>query len=578
MVSESEKPLSLERVHQSLVAAQRELETSGQGELVEISAHLEVLIYRVKSHLPPVQEPVKIENDSITLTNETPPEVVASEAATNPAVLPEPELLLPPIYQSEVEETIVVELPAAPADAPADAPSASPESAPSLVPAHPEVTNEPEASPAVIAAPTRQTVQPPPLKAPPPPMIKPKSMRLPNGNATRAYSAALGSVLKIPLERLEWLDPWPAGLSLSEQMYVAGTPEVAGEYVVRWRRVGESAVEGEFLLTINADPRSLWKDLPSDRSDPFWKEDSDKKQGGSAVANVVAASVRGRSHAHVGSFRDDDFGMHLPPEDDPNGWHLLCVADGAGSAKSSRRGSQVACNVIIEKLKELLVDSPEGLAAELDARSREAEESEKADSAFWTRTLYHVLGTAVGHAQAAVRKEADALGVSIKEFSTTLLVSIVRRTTKNAWFVGTYWVGDGAIGMWSPEWAAPKLFGEPETGEYAGQTTFFTSEDLSRAETVQKRLRYTLVQDFGFLALMTDGISDPKFPTEQMLKMPAAWATFQEDINAVLTVLAAGQPNTDQQLLDWMDFWSAGNHDDRTLLLLVPRAAEVETN
>jgi serine/threonine protein phosphatase PrpC len=409
-------------------------------------------------------------------------------------------------------------------------------------------------------------------------MIKPTSMRLPNGNATRAYSAALGSVLKIPLERLEWLDPWPAGLSLSEQGSVAGTPEVAGEYVVRWRRVGESIVEGEFLLTINADPRSLWKDLPSDRSDPFWKEDSDKKQGGSAVANVVAASVRGRSHAHVGSFRDDDFAMHLPLQDDPFGWHLLCVADGAGGSKSSRRGSQVACNVIIEKLKELLVDSPEGMAAELDARSREAEESEKADSAFWTRTLYHVLGTAVGHAQAAVRKEADALGVSIKEFSTTLLVSIVRRTTKNAWFVGTYWVGDGAIGMWSPEWAAPKLFGEPETGEYAGQTTFFTSEDLSRAETVQKRLRYTLVQDFGFLALMTDGISDPKFPTEQMLKMPAAWATFQEDINAVLTALAPGEPNTDQQLLDWMDFWSAGNHDDRTLLLLVPRAAEVETN
>jgi len=401
-----------------------------------------------------------------------------------------------------------------------------------------------------------------------------KPIRLPNGNASREYSCRLDAFLKIPTDRLEFLQPWPEGMLVQPDGVIRGTPVAAGEHIIPWRRRGEGAVEGEFHLTINADPRSLWKDLPSDRSDPFWKPDTDQKQSSSALACVAAGSVRGRSHAHVGSFRDDDFGMHLPSDQDPHGWHLLCVADGAGGAKSSRRGSQVACKVVIDKLREMLVEAPEGLSAELDLRSRDAAVQDKADGAFWARTLYHVMGTAAGHAQAAVRKEADAIGTSIKDFSTTLLVAIVRRTTRGAWFVGTYWVGDGAIGMWRQGWPAPKLFGEPETGEFAGQTTFFTSEDFGRAEVVHKRLRYTLVEDFDFLALMTDGISDAKFATEQMLKAPEPWAEFQADLGGVLVDLGKGTTDVDAQLMGWMDFWSAGNHDDRTLLLITPRRLE----
>lgn len=401
-----------------------------------------------------------------------------------------------------------------------------------------------------------------------------KPIRLPNGNASREYSARIDAFLKISADRLEFLQPWPEGMLVQPDGVIRGTPVVAGEHIIPWRRRGEAAVEGEFHLTINADPRSLWKDLPSDQSDPFWKPDTDQKQSSSALACVVAGSVRGRSHAHVGSFRDDDFGMHLPSDQDPHGWHLLCVADGAGSAKSSRRGSQVACKVVIDKLREMLVEAPEGLSAELDLRSRDAAEQDKADGAFWARTLYHVMGTAAGHAQAAVRKEADAIGTSIKDFSTTLLVAIVRCTTQGAWFVGTYWVGDGAIGMWRQGWPAPKLFGEPETGEFAGQTTFFTSEDFGRAEVVHKRLRYTLVDDFDFLALMTDGISDAKFATEQLLKAPEPWAEFQADLGGVLVDLSKGTASVDAQLMRWMDFWSAGNHDDRTLLLMTPRRLE----
>jgi hypothetical protein len=417
------------------------------------------------------------------------------------------------------------------------------------------------------APPLKGTRVPAPLPAPPP-----SHRRIPsNGNVGKAFECDLAALTGVAAGSLALEGPLPAGLSLDERSRLVGTPTAAGEYRLRWQS-RQSSLAGELLLTVNADPRSLWKNLASDTSDPYWKADSDRAERSTEVARVAVASVRGRSHAHVGSFRDDDFGLHVPVAGDPHGWHILCVADGAGSAKSSRKGSKVACEAMVGKLKELLVDAPDQAAAEFNSRSLEAVEADISDS-FWHPRLYQVLATAAHHAQSAVRTEAECQKKAIKEYSTTLLATIVRRTRRGAWFVGAYWVGDGAIGMWKEGWAAPKLFGEPESGEYAGQTTFFTSEDFNRGDLIGRRLRYTLVESFDYLAMMTDGISDPKFPTEHLLKQGESWKDFSKDLDEVLSEMRAGSAETDARLLEWMDFWSAGNHDDRTLLLMVPREA-----
>lgn len=60
--------------------------------------------------------------------------------------------------------------------------------------------------------------------------------------------------------------------------------------------------------------------------------------------NIVVSSKRGRSHANVGSFRDDDFAFKFI---DHTGWSIVCVADGA-NAKLARKGSSIACNAIID--------------------------------------------------------------------------------------------------------------------------------------------------------------------------------------------------------------------------------------
>ena len=74
---------------------------------------------------------------------------------------------------------------------------------------------------------------------------------------------------------------------------------------------------------------------------------------------------------------------------------------------------------------------------------------------------------------------------------------------------------------------------------------------------------------------MTDGISDPMFETENNLNSFNKWAEFwdklktgfpDDEISGV--DLKDDNEESKDQLLKWMDFWSPGNHDDRTLVIL----------
>ncbi|MBK9225311.1 MAG: protein phosphatase 2C domain-containing protein [Flavobacterium sp.] len=66
---------------------------------------------------------------------------------------------------------------------------------------------------------------------------------------------------------------------------------------------------------------------------------------------MVVASKRGRSHANVGSFRDDDFAFK---DFENTGWSVICAADGAGSAKLSREGSKIAVTELLNFFSENL--------------------------------------------------------------------------------------------------------------------------------------------------------------------------------------------------------------------------------
>ena len=72
---------------------------------------------------------------------------------------------------------------------------------------------------------------------------------------------------------------------------------------------------------------------------------------------------------------------------------------------------------------------------------------------------------------------------------------------------------------------------------------------------------------------MTDGIYDPKFVVEANLEKIEKWKEFLFDLdgNNEENIKIDFQPDNvkiAEKLNKWLDFWSPGNHDDRTLAII----------
>lgn len=68
--------------------------------------------------------------------------------------------------------------------------------------------------------------------------------------------------------------------------------------------------------------------------------------------------------------------------------------------------------------------------------------------------------------------------------------------------------------------------------------------------------------------LMSDGVSDPKFETDANLNNPDKWDALWDDLKENGVDLTDDNEASKDQLLDWLDFWAPGNHDDRTIAIL----------
>ena len=90
-----------------------------------------------------------------------------------------------------------------------------------------------------------------------------------------------------------------------------------------------------------------------------------------------------------------------------------------------------------------------------------------------------------------------------------------------------------------------------------------------------RRLRFCIEDDFTALLLMTDGVSDPMFGTDAELNNIEKWNElwdklkngFPED-NISGVDLSDDNERAKDQLLNWLNFWKPGEHDDRTIAIL----------
>lgn len=331
-------------------------------------------------------------------------------------------------------------------------------------------------------------------------------------------------------------------------------------------------LERKIPFVINQDPRKLWKNLPVDwenMSEPKYQNEDMQEEyvkvecldDGIPQKDIVAASKRGRSHAQEAKPRDDHFKMsHLD-----NGWYIMAVADGAGSAMYSREGSRIACETVISHCEKEL-EKCQGFEDNinlwhLDQGSVDAGKLISAD-------VYRIVGNAALKAHKAINEEAKQQQFPSKTFATTLLLAICKKF-EFGWFVASFWVGDGAMCLYDKEAHSATLLGIPDEGEYAGQTRFLTMPEIfSNPKEFYGRLKCKIVPDFTALFLMTDGVSDPKFETDANLNNPDKWDALWTDLKENGVDLSDDNEAAKEQLLNWLDFWSPGNHDDRTIAIL----------
>lgn len=335
-------------------------------------------------------------------------------------------------------------------------------------------------------------------------------------------------------------------------------PDTQGDHTFSWDINTSSRLQLDLL--VNADPKSLWKNLEPASDLPYAKPHTATAYLEGEGYKIIAASRRGRSHAHEGTFRDDDFSVTITDF----GWDILIVADGAGSAKCSREGSRLACSTatmfLQEKIPQLLGDN---FLALLDGRSdggdRHRSEIQQA--------LYQVLCGAAFAAYKKIEEEAKTTDRDLKEYSTTFLCSIVRRMKKGI-LVASFGIGDGAIGVYNGETNEVELMNSPDGGDFSGQTRFLTMTELiGDGAEMMRRIKYRVFDSFTAMFLMTDGISDPKFGTDNSLLSPEKWQALGEDLLTHVDFSAKNKKAADE-LCEWTDFWAQGEHDDRTLAIM----------
>jgi len=403
-----------------------------------------------------------------------------------------------------------------------------------------------------------------------------QSVFLPNGTVNKAYQAKIDfmqlgwdDIISYEMENLE-----ETGLSFDrEEKVLSGNPKISGDLKIKmlFKIDGESEEtplnEKVFTIIINPDPKSLWKSIESDKNAPFAKEDNVAVASTFLDKKIVVASKRGRSHANVGSFREDDFAFK---NFDTNGWSVLAVSDGAGSAALSRKGSKLACDTLIDYFEENL--DKENLKEFDEILLHHYHKTDADSSKKISHFGYNTLSKAAHFVNQKIEEFAAANNEELKKFHATLIFALVKKYDFG-YAILTFGVGDCPIGLLNKDLTEITLMNVIDVGEFGGGTRFITMPEIFQSDKLSSRFGFKLVNDFSYLMLMTDGIYDPKFVVEANLEKIEKWNEFLSDLNGKNedgSKVDFEDENADiaTQLSTWMDFWSPGNHDDRTLAII----------
>jgi len=390
---------------------------------------------------------------------------------------------------------------------------------------------------------------------------------------------------------------------------IEGTPTTNGDFfaTIWWsdQRGGHLFVKRDFY--VNLDPAKSWVFREPEWNSAYAKPHRDVQYISSDLVGgrLAGASVRGRSHAKEAKFREDDFfiGHSL--------WSVMVVADGAGSASTSREGSRIVAKTVGSVLLDLL-GGPSGQQLADQVRKIQVPDAnaQNADERKSTAGPESVAGDAPGP-DVSVKSIRDKLkstfliattrairdigermtenNLTFRDFSSTLLATACLRWEGRS-FVATLWIGDGAIAVGGTGQvtrdghpAGPfTLMGESDGGEYAGQTVFL-DERFGEPERLNPRVRIEWFDGAPWILAMSDGVSDARIGDHRELhdgeKWKALWAELepalprkiehqsdiQNDPGSSPNISGAG---TFTRLVEFLEEYTPQYHDDCTVAVL----------
>ncbi len=369
----------------------------------------------------------------------------------------------------------------------------------------------------------------------------------------------------ITIEKIEGIEAIGGMTCSAETLMIHGVPQNSGDFLLILYGVLNSSkgylqnIKGSLTVTVNPDPKTLWKEIEPDPELPYVKPHTDLDfKVSDDKDRLFYASKRGRSHAHAGTFRDDDGKIATTTSK----WSILVVADGGGSYKLSRRGSKVIVEQTVDALQKILLGE-EAEALEklvIENHQNPNEHSKQQLLSQFNKTIISAIYTAYHK----LSQEANEKKNDIKSYSTTLLLALHKLHENGKHIIISFWVGDGVIALYQKN-KSVTLLGKPDNGEFAGQTRFLDENAYQNTD----RVDFVVVDDFTALILATDGVSDPFFHHEKALESLESWDHFwTTELWSVLN--KESDKESSEALLEWLDFWAIGNHDDRTIAILSP--------
>lgn len=186
----------------------------------------------------------------------------------------------------------------------------------------------------------------------------------------------------------------------------------------------------------------------------------------------VRSSVMGTSHLKNASQCQDNCICEIVSNGEHNDSLVALVSDGAGSGKRSESGSKLACDTVLKKYKEYLI------------QNRRLEDISVSDIKNW-----------ISSAVEEINILAENEKLTVREFASTMIGAIISKDA-SVYFQ----VGDGAIVASSDGIQYDYIFW-PEQGEYINTTYFITDHNF------YEHLRFKKLDISPLdVALFSDGI------------------------------------------------------------------------